>query len=187
MVGFDERIVDLYATASEEFARRLGDVGDWAAGTPCGDWDVRQLVNHVARGNLNYVALLEGVSAAEFLGFREVDALGEDPVGAYGRSVQKFVEAFRGRGALRKALDYPLGRIEGGQGVAIRTADTVIHTWDLARATNGDEQLKPELVGWVDENLEEIYAGLEGKDRFFGTSERVVASKQDGLLRRMGR
>ncbi|WP_345033541.1 maleylpyruvate isomerase N-terminal domain-containing protein [Kutzneria kofuensis] len=49
---------------------------DWAAPTPCTEWDVRQLVNHVVRGNLNYVALLDGGTAAEFLRWREVDALG---------------------------------------------------------------------------------------------------------------
>jgi uncharacterized protein (TIGR03086 family) len=185
MADFDERVVDLYVAASAGFGRRLGDVADWAAATPCSEWDVRQLVNHVVRGNLNYVALLEGASAAEFLRLREVDALGDDPVGAYERSVRGFVDAFRG--TPNKTLDYPLGRIAAGQGVAIRAADTVIHTWDLARATAGEETLEPALVDWMDENLAAIYHGLDGMERFFGTSERTVESKQDGLLRRMGR
>jgi uncharacterized protein (TIGR03086 family) len=185
MADFDERVVDLYVAASAGFGCRLEGVGEWTAQTPCSEWDVRQLVNHVVRGNVNYVALLEGGSAKEFLRLREVDALGDDPVGAYQRSVQGFVDAFRG--ASTRMLDYPLGRIDAGQGVAIRTADTVIHTWDLARATNGEETLAPALVDWMDENLAAIYHGLEGMGRFFGTSVRVVESKQDGLLRRMGR
>jgi uncharacterized protein (TIGR03086 family) len=186
-VDFDEKLIDLYVLASAEFERRLRHVRDWAAPTPCTEWDVRQLVNHVVRGNLNYVALLDGGTAAEFLRWREVDALGDDPVGAYERSVREFEAAFRSPAAMRRTLDYPLGKVGGGQAVAIRTTDTVIHTWDLARAIGADETLNADLVDWIDETLDAIYQGLEGMDRIFGTSGRAEASKQDRLLRRMGR
>jgi uncharacterized protein (TIGR03086 family) len=187
MVDFGREVVDLYVVASAEFGRRLEDVWDWAAATPCSEWDVRQLVNHMVRGNLNYVALLDGGSAGEFVRLRDVDALGGDPVGAYGRSAQEFVKAFGRPGVLRKTLDYPLGKVGAGQAVAVRMTDTVIHTWDLARATGADEKLNVELVEWIDENMDVVYAGLQGMERFFGTSQRTGESKQDRLLQRMGR
>ena len=185
MVEFD--VVERYVLASREFERRLRLVRDWEAPTPCTEWNVRQLVNHMVRGNLNYVALLDGGTSADFLRLRDADALGNDPLGAYERSVVEFVNAFQGCGALQRSLDYPLGKIGGGQAVAVRTADTVIHTWDLARAVGGDEELNAELVEWVDENLDAIYEGLEGMGRFFAQVQGTGNTRQERLLRRLGR
>jgi uncharacterized protein (TIGR03086 family) len=175
-----------YGLASAGFERRLREVRDWGLPTPCTGWNVRQLVNHNVRGNLNYVALLDGGAAEDFLRLRDLDALGDDPVAAYDGSVRGLVEAFRQPGALERTLDYPLGKVRGGQALAIRTVDTVIHTWDLARAIGADERLDEELVDWADENLDEIYQGLD-VDRFFATPRGSGGSKQERLLRRTGR
>ncbi|WP_406099706.1 maleylpyruvate isomerase N-terminal domain-containing protein [Streptomyces sp. NBC_01013] len=63
-------IVDLYLRAASEFGRRLRSVRpeQWTAPTPCAEWDVRHLVNHATRGNLNYVLLLNGGPAADSYG-----------------------------------------------------------------------------------------------------------------------
>lgn len=197
MVDFLDGIIDRYALASAEFERRLVLVRQWDAPTPCTEWDVRQLVNHMARGNLNYVRLTEGVSGAEFLRLRDADALGDDPVGSYARSVRECVTAFSQPGALQRIVDYPLGKVTGGQALAVRTTDTVIHTWDLARALGVDDELQADLVAWIDEHLDEIYDGLpvkpvEGaaKHRFFAASAGGIAddaTKQERLLHWMGR
>lgn len=158
---------------------------------------MRQLVNHMTRGNLGYVRLLHGGTGADFLRLRDVDALGTDPVGAYIRSVRDCAEAFGGPGALERSLDYPLGRVTGRQALAVRITDSAVHTWDLARAVGADDGLDLGLVAWIDGHLEEIYAGLaetptaaETTHRFFGVAEGEPASdasRQDRLLHRMGR
>ena len=156
-----------------------------------------QLVNHVTRGNLNYVALVEGGSRAEFLRLRGVDALGADPLDAHARSVRLCAEAFARPGALHRVLDYPVGRMTGQQALAVRSTDNTIHTWDLARAIGVDDTLDTSLVAWIAEHFDEIYAGLaetpaaaETTHRFFAAAEDVSArdaSQQDRLLGRMGR
>lgn len=98
---------------------------------------------------------------------------------------------------LTRVLDYPLGRVTGAQALAVRTADTAVHTWDLARALDADERLDAELVGWLDGGLEAIHAGLaeaptapDTTHRFFAAPDRTVpsrASRQDRLLNRLGR
>ncbi|MGI5232765.1 TIGR03086 family metal-binding protein [Actinoallomurus sp. CA-142502] len=198
MSDFSEGLVDRFAGTSAGFERRLGAVrpAQWRRPTPCTEWNVRQLVNHMTRGNLGYVRLLRGGSGEEFLRLRDADALGADPVGAYVRSVRECAEAFAAPGAFQRLLDYPLGKVTGRQALAVRTTDTVIHTWDLARAVGADETLDDGLVAWIDDFLEEIYAGLvetptaaETTHRFFappGTLGRE-ASRQDRLLNRMGR
>jgi uncharacterized protein (TIGR03086 family) len=196
---YADGIVERFVLASTGFERVLRLVGpdQWANPTPCGEWDVRALVNHVTRGNANYVRLLEGGTAADFLRLRNVDALGADPVSAFARSARACAAAFSGPGALERALDYPLGRAAGKQLLAVRTTDTVIHTWDLARATNTGETLDGTLVAWITEHLAEIYFGLaetptaaDTTHRFFAAAVETpgeAATVQDRLLHRMGR
>ncbi|RNG28835.1 TIGR03086 family metal-binding protein [Streptomyces botrytidirepellens] len=192
-------IIDRYLLSGSEFTRRLRTVGpdQWTAPTPCADWDVWHLVNHMTRGNLNYMALLDGGSAADFLRLRDEDALGDDPVGAYTRSVRDCAAAFRRPGALQKILDYPLGPVSGEQALAVRTTDSIIHAWDLARALDAPEELDPGLVAWVEDHLADIYAGLaespvsaDTTHRFFaapGTPPPDGETRQARLLRLMGR
>ncbi|MEW2179361.1 TIGR03086 family metal-binding protein [Streptomyces sp. NPDC005406] len=191
-------VIDRHLRAGSEFTRRLLAVGpeQWTAPTPCAEWDVRRLVNHVTRGNLNYIVLLDGGSAADFLRLRDEDALGGDPIGAYNRSVQECAAAFRRPGALQQILDYPLGPVAGGQALAVRTTDTVIHTWDLARALGVPEKLDPGLTAWIEDNLVHIYAGLAESPIAVDTTHRFFAApgappaeetRQSRLLRLMGR
>lgn len=194
-----EGLIDRYLLASAGFEQRLAAVrpDQWGGPTPCTEWDVRRLVNHMTRGNLAYVRLLGGGTAAEFLRLRDADALGADPAGAYARSVRECAEAFAAPGAFGQVLDYPLGKVTGGQALAVRTTDAVVHTWDLARAVGEDERLDPGLVAWITDSLDAIYAGLaetpvaaETTHRFFAATEGWLAgdaSPQDRLLHRMGR
>jgi uncharacterized protein (TIGR03086 family) len=194
-----EGITDRFALSSAGFVRRLRMVRStqWTWPTPCGQWDVRRLVNHMTRGNLNYVALLGGATAAEFLRARDVDALGADPVGTYARSVRECADAFARPGALRRVLDYPFGQVTGERALAVRTTDSTIHTWDLARAIGVDDELETDLVAWIDDHLTEIYSGLAETPVSADTTHRVFAapgaplpqgaSRQDRLLHLMGR
>lgn len=194
-----EGLIERFVLAGAGFERVLRDVRpeQWTWPTPCAEWDVRLLTNHMTRGNLSYVRLLHGGSAADFLRLRDADALGADPVDAYTRSFQECAAAFSRPCALRQILDYPLGRVRGAQALAVRTTDSAVHTWDLARATGADETLDPGLVAWIDDHLEEIYADLaesptatDTTHRFFAAPSGTLAheaSRQNRLLNRMGR
>ncbi len=199
MADFSDGLIERFVLSSDEFGRKLRTVRpeQWLWPTPCTEWNVRQLVNHMTRGNLNYVGLLAGGTSAEFLRRRDIDALGTDPVHAYTGSVQECAEAFARPGALQRLLDYPLGPLTGQQGLAVRITDSTIHTWDLARAIGGDEHLDTGLVAWIADHLDEIYAGLaetptsaDTTHRFFappGDASTGLVSRQHRLLRRMGR
>ncbi len=192
-----DRVIDEFVLASAEFERVLRNVRQkqWERPTPCPEWNVRQLVNHMTRGNLNYVALSEGGTAADFLRMRDVDALGTDPVDAFVRSAAQCARAFGESGALQRILDYPLGRISGRQALTVRTTDSTIHTWDLAQALDVDAALRPELVSWISDHLDEIYADLaetptdpESTHKFFAAPTGPPGvSEQERLLQRMGR
>ena len=183
--------LDRYRRASDGFARVLASMraDQLHRPTPCTEWDVRQLVNHMTRGNLDYVLLASGGSRAEFLAQRDQDALGGPVLTAYGKSVRECAAAFGVPGVLDRVLDYPLGPVTGRQALEVRTVDSVIHTWDLARALGSPDALDPELVGWIGRELPSIYAGLDGMERFFAPPIAPVESDsdQDRLLRLFGR
>jgi uncharacterized protein (TIGR03086 family) len=199
MSNLAEHLLDRFVLASTGFADRLRAVRpeQWAGSTPCTEWNVRQLVNHMVRANLSYVRLLDGGTGAEFVRQRDTDALGTDPVGAFDRSARACAEAYVRPGAMRQMVDHPSGEMTGEQALAMRTTDTVIHTWDLARAVGADERLDTDLVAWIAEHLNEIYAGLPetpiaaaSTHRFFAAPIGELgpdASRQDRLLHLMGR
>jgi uncharacterized protein (TIGR03086 family) len=184
-------LLDRFLVASKGFEHHLRSVSPdaWTAPTPCAEWDVRALVNHMTRGNLNYVGLLRGATREEFLAARDADALGDDPVAAFTGSVQACAAAFAEPDALDRVVDYPLGKLSGRQALALRTADSTVHTWDLARALGADDTLDPGLVAWIDEDHDAIFAGLDLGSRFFADPLPAApgASRQDRLLTRFGR
>jgi uncharacterized protein (TIGR03086 family) len=192
-----EGLVDRFVRSSADFEWRLREVrpDQWAAPTPCTDWNVRQLVNHMTQANLSYVRLVHGGTREEFLRHRDADALGSDPVAAYTRSVRECADAFAE--PVPHQLDHPLGAMAADQALAMRTTDSTIHTWDLARAIGADEHLDAGLVEWIDEHLHEIYAGLPETPIATTTTHRFFAApaggpaiggpRQDRLLHLMGR
>ena len=199
MSDSDDMLLRRFAGASEGFARRLRAVrpGQWASPTPCSQWTVCDLVNHMARGNLNYALIAHGGSGEEFLELRDADALGADPVAAFDQSTARFLAAFGEPGALDRIIDYPLGAASGRQLVGIRVTDSVVHTWDLARAAALNEKLDPDLVRWVLASLASTFDGIAespvadgGAHRFFAAPPATgpaTTSPQDRLLHLMGR
>jgi uncharacterized protein (TIGR03086 family) len=199
VIDASDELVGRFVAASDGFARLVGQVTDdqWSGPTPCTDWDVHALVNHVAQANLNYVRLLDGASAAEFLRMRDADALGADPADAFAAATRSCAEAYAAPGALARVVDHPSGRLSGGQALAVRIADTVIHTWDLAQAIGTDDTLDAELLHWIDANIQEIYAGMaetpvssQSTHRFYAAPIGDLpagASTQQRLLHLFGR
>jgi uncharacterized protein (TIGR03086 family) len=184
-------LLDRFLLASKGFEHHVRAVppDGWDAPTPCTEWDVRRLVNHMTRGNLNYIGLVRGATRDEFLAQRDADALGDDPVIAFTESVRACAQAFAEEGALDRVVDYPLGKLTGRRALAVRTTDSTVHTWDLARALGADDTLDPGLVAWIDESHDEIFAGLAPNSRVFADPPAGApsASRQDRLLTRFGR
>ena len=127
---------DRYARVSSGFTERLQGVASdqWTLSTPCEEWTVRDLVTHVVDTQRRVLGLLGGsVTSADPDGdllapWSEARAalLGavRDPARA-----DTEVQAFAGL--------TPFHELVGG----LACSDTVIHTWDLARATDQPEEL----------------------------------------------
>jgi uncharacterized protein (TIGR03086 family) len=111
----------------------------WDLPTPCADWTVRQLVDHLVGGNHMSTRVLRGqpLPPLDELGCRSHDdQLGNDPARAYRTSADELLEAIRAPGVLERTHTFPVGTLPGPAVVHLRTVETLVHGWDLARATS---------------------------------------------------
>jgi uncharacterized protein (TIGR03086 family) len=159
---------DLHHTALDAFTMRVDQLpaGSWDWATPCADWDVRALLNHVVGENRWIPPLLAGATVAEVGDALNGDLLGDDPVATWHASTGPALDTVRGT-PLDRTVHLSFGDVPAEEYLWQLTADALIHTWDLARATGQDESLPAELVEpcarWFD-GVEEAYraAGLIG-------------------------
>ena len=112
--------------------------------TPCRDWDVRLLLNHIIGGNHMFAEVARG---------GRVDASGEmedytrpDPGSNYIASADAVLAAWAEPGAMQRRCHMPFGDIPAPAAVSIHFLDIVVHGWDLARATGQDTTIEPDLA-----------------------------------------
>jgi uncharacterized protein (TIGR03086 family) len=143
--------LDLLSRADDGFAQRLALVrpGQWAAPTPCTEWDVRALVNHVVGANRRYTMLLHGATTDEAEATRAADHLGDDPVASFAATEAELKAAFGEPGAMARTAYHRAGERTGAQLLEMRVLDVAVHTWDLARAIGAGESLDPDLVAFA--------------------------------------
>ena len=137
-----------------EFRSRLEQVGDdhWGLPTPCDEWDVHALVNHVLLGTRMSVDLLQGANGEDLIaGFGDDLVDRADPIGGYDDLTGRMRNLFAQSGGLDGTVLHPMGEIPRAMCIGFRIGDQTAHAWDLARAIGADEALDPELldVAWA--------------------------------------
>jgi len=137
---------DFYRRTNRSFAELVATIGDdqWTGPTPCLEWDVRELLNHMASETM-WTAPLLGGAALEEVGDRfDGDVLGADPRATFAVAADE---------ALASVEAVPLDRmvhLSAGQTPAARyigelTLDFLVHGWDLAKGLGMDHTMDPEI------------------------------------------
>lgn len=141
-------------SAQAEVDRRIRAVApqQWDDTTPCDGWTVHALVVHLVDGADEAATVLTGGtwrgSTAHARPTSELTA-------AWTRNAATEVDAFARAGALEQTVVHPeAGEMPGAQWLGMRVGDYLLHAWDLARATGGDEALDADLVAGVYSHLE---------------------------------
>ncbi len=139
---------DLYVRAMEATRAYIDAVQpeQWTGPTPCTEWNVRQIANHLIGENLWAVELLRGSTVAEVGSRLEGDLAGDDSAAAYTASVRSASLACSAPGAMETTCHLSFGDYSGYDYAAQLFMDTLIHGWDIAKATGQNTQLDPELV-----------------------------------------
>lgn len=182
--------VALYVRATEVFDARVRAVrpDQWGNATPCTEWDVRQLVNHVTVEDLWVPPLFAGKTIADVGNAYDGDQLGDDPVAAWSGALAAARKAVVEPGAANRTVHLSYGAEQAGEYLLQLFADHVIHGWDLARAIDGDTDLPAELV----DECAAYFTRMEETYRNMGViADRVdvpaTADAQTRLLARFGR
>jgi uncharacterized protein (TIGR03086 family) len=150
----------------------------WSAPTPCTDWTVRRLVDHLIGMNRVFAALLADRPPPPR---PPADHVEDDPVGAYRDSAAALQAAFGRPGVLERTYHGPLGTASGAERLEIRLYDLLAHGWDLAQATGQPADLPDDLA---EQSLAFARTQLTGQARpgRFGPAQ-VVAEQAPAIDR----
>lgn len=182
-------LVGLFRSAVGEFDRRVASVGadQWDGPTPCTEWSVRDLVNHLVVEDLWAPELLAGATLEEVGDRFDGDQLGGDATAAWAAARDGALTAVDEE-ALGRSVHTSRGEIPAARYVAELFADHLVHGWDLARGTGGDETLPRALVEACLETFAPSEQELKDSGQF---GERITpgpgAGPQERLLALFGR
>jgi uncharacterized protein (TIGR03086 family) len=171
-------MLDLYGRASEwTLGKVAGATAKLDSTTPCDEWDVRGLLNHMLETQRYFV----GVTRAQDLSPPSpdpLDLLSADPVTDFEAARTETLMVFGEAGVIDKT----------GPSLGIAFSDQLLHGWDLAKAT-GQDATMPD--GLAEEAYDVIYGRFTDDQRkgVFGPEVAVSAdaSAQDKLLAYTGR
>jgi len=148
--------------------------------TPCDKWNVQQLVEHMVQAN--------GYLTSFMTGSKPAAAPAKSVIEAYDAATNAALKAIKAPGALEKKGKGPMGDMTGAQMVGMIFSDTLIHGWDLAKATGQAATLDAKLAE-ASYGMVAPHADGARKAGAFGPAVAVPAnaSPQDKLLGLTGR
>jgi uncharacterized protein (TIGR03086 family) len=145
--------------------------------TPCPDWTVRDLLDHM-------IGVVTGLGAAAAGSERQPFALAADPAAQFDVSSAAALAAWRSPGVLDRVVDGGAGPMPGRVLAGINLLDTATHTWDLATATGQPAELPDDVAAAALEASQQIISPEVRVGRFgpectapdgSGPTERLVA------------
>lgn len=110
--------------------------------TPCDDFTVRGVLEHMISGATAFAAAYRGTTPAE------PDL--HDPLGTFNDVLGDLVAAVSAPGALDQTVQAPFGPIPGDTFARFVVLDGLVHGWDMAVATGQPYEPPDELVAAAD-------------------------------------
>ena len=182
--------VDDLAQALDATDRLIAGIGDqqWQNPTPCTEWNLRDLVDHLVAANRRFSSMLHGEQPAAAA---TQDAAGDDGdlVAAYRDSGKRMLAAFRQPGALEQTVTLPIGAAPAIAALHLRVTDLLVHGWDIAQATGQPARLPEQLAAQELEFTRAKLADMPADRRPFAPPQPVAddAPASDRLAAYLGR
>ncbi|MFD4640188.1 TIGR03086 family metal-binding protein [Lentzea sp. NPDC058436] len=142
--------LNLYEESLRTFDRLVRQVRDdqWDAPTPCTEWTVRDVVNHLVAEQLWVPHVLAGQTMAVVGDRYDGDVLGDDPVGAWEQASGEALAAWTVPGATNWTVHLSFGETPAVHYCWQMACDLAVHAWDLASGI-GAAQPIPETTAEV--------------------------------------
>jgi uncharacterized protein (TIGR03086 family) len=173
-------LLDVYERASGWTAVKVkGATRKLDLETPCDEWDVRTLLNHMLDTQRYFTGAARGEDASP-PSPAPPNLLGDDPVATFAQSRSDLMRAFREPGAIEKT----------GPALGIACADQLLHGWDLAKATGQDASATmPEGLPALAYDMIHVRFSDDQRQGVFKPAVKVApdASAQDKLVAYTGR
>jgi uncharacterized protein (TIGR03086 family) len=100
--------------------------------TPCADWNVRGLLEHVIGGGHMFAAGLRGDTLD---GDGPADLVGDDHRASFKAAIDGFSAALAATDDLDRMVALPFGTLPAVAALQLAAGDLLVHSWDLATAT----------------------------------------------------
>ena len=128
-------VADRYARIAEAFTLRVTGCppGSWSRPSPCPGWTARDVVAHVVEVHRRIVGAATGTEPQPVTADDDVSA-------AWAATTSGLMSVLANPEQSTATIPSPFGPMPAEQLVGrIVCTDTLVHTWDLARATGQDE------------------------------------------------
>jgi uncharacterized protein (TIGR03086 family) len=174
--------------ADQQLRRLISHVRGEDAGlpTPCTEFDLRTLINHLVYDVQTFKTLLTGGER----GSPDVDLIGNEWLAAYEAAADALLAAWRARGT-DGTLTTRLGEFPATWGVGQHMGALVVHAWDIAVSTGQVAELDPELASvaleWGRENLKPQFRGTAFAPEVAVASDAPVYDRLAGFFGRTPR
>jgi uncharacterized protein (TIGR03086 family) len=169
-----------------EHVLRLVPAAAWSNASPCDEWDARHVAGH-AMSVVNNIAARGGVGTPVDA-FGDLEAIaGEDPLASFRPIRDRYLEATDRPGVLQTRITSSAGEMTLDEYIGRMCPDTLIHTWDLARAARVDDRLDPGAVSAVLTGFLEGDGPVRAASRYAEAITTEVDSEQERLIAFAGR
>ncbi|WP_406375489.1 TIGR03086 family metal-binding protein [Streptomyces sp. NBC_00647] len=174
---------------------RLRDVvagvpeGAWGAPTPCGEWTVRQVLNHARLDQQAYGAAITGSGWPDADPFHPVDGLEADAAAALDKVLADVADVYGGLSADAEEVATPLGPLPFRVAAAAGAMDAAVHAWDIAVATGQESPLDDDLAAGIGLAADRLADHLRDAFGVFAAAREVPegAGRAEALLAFLGR
>jgi uncharacterized protein (TIGR03086 family) len=162
-------------------------INQWDNPSPCSEWTARDVAGHAMAVLINVSARANGGDQVDV--FDNPGAIaGADPYATFYDVRNNLLDALLVEGVTQRVVRTSLGEIPIDSMLGNLMPDALIHTWDIARATGGDERLDEQLIPIARQSLqqrgEEAIRAAGRYDAALGTAS---ANPQAELLAYAGR
>jgi uncharacterized protein (TIGR03086 family) len=183
------RVLQLMPAALDRFSARVHDVpaDSWDAGTPCSDWSVRDLVNHVTGEQLWAPHLLRGETLEQVGDRYDGDLLGDRPPQAWDAAGAGALEAWQTLAHEGLRVHTSVGQMPVEEYAEQMHLDLVVHGWDLARAAGLDASIPDDAASHILTYVEPRIHAFAGSGIFAEPVEVDSDVPGDRLLGMLGR